>query len=214
MTRLTTMITMAAALALLAMPAAAASVSPALYHSPGSTGADPGTPPSFMAGGGIETMYLFLDAGAVPTETGIVCDNGNGDDTCGLHFKICLTGDLTFVGSFAADVGVVQQSSTVAVPCVPGEPSVLGTELNVAILTTASPLAVVPTRLGTIDVDTSGPNGGDGELTMLQTVDADLELTNGTTRPLFIVPEPGFLLQLVPGAALLWFLSRRTNRRE
>jgi hypothetical protein len=70
-----------------------------------------------------------------------------------------------------------------------------------------------------MQVNVSGLAGGVVNLTMLQTVDADLDLLDGTPRVLLDVskpvPEPGILSVLVPGVAMLWLLNRRrVNRRE
>jgi len=204
MTRLGIVMMTTAALAVLGTSAAA---TPALYHSPGNTGLDPATidptkPPDIVSRSSFQEVYLWIDPGGIPHTTGTICDNGDGDDTCGLHFKLCLAPGISFIGFADATGGVVEQSSSP--PCKDEGP---GTQINIAILTTASPLPSEPSQIGTLQVDTSAVDDGLVTLEMLQAVDADLELKDGI--PTTLVPEPGLIGMLLPGIALLLFLKRR-----
>jgi hypothetical protein len=192
------------ALLLALLAAAPAAGMPTLYHSPGDTGVDPGAFPPTLPSGTAHTVYLYLDAGPDPTTLGTVCHaspsggGGNGDETCGLHFRIEVSGDLSILG-FSPEVGSATANNT-------------GTQLTAAIVTTASPLPPGPTRFGSLQL-ASGSLGGTGELTLLQAVDADLELQSASSRTLFFVPEPGRALLLGAGLAGLALLHRLRARR-
>jgi len=190
-----------------ALVASAATAAPKLYHSPGDTGIAPADTPSLPLGG-TPVLYLYLDPGSVPTSNGgTPCNGGiggmggNGDETCGVNFEVRVSGDLSIMNFNPDSIGMEEFTLT-------------GDTLKVAIVTTNPHLSAVPTRVGTMQIDTSGPQGGTGNLVMLQTVDADLELKTGAPDELFTVPEPGFLSLLLPGAGLLAFLARARIRRE
>ncbi len=194
-----------AALMLPLLVAAPAAAMPTLYHSPGDTGADPGPVPPVLPTGSPQTVYLYVDPGPDPTTLGTVCHDspsgggGNGDESCGLHFRIEVTGDLSIL-SFSPQAGIATSRNT-------------GSQLTAALVTTAVPLLPGPTRIGTLQV-TGGPLGGTGQLAMLQTVDADLELQIGSPRAIFFIPEPGRELLLgvgLAGLALLHRLARRAG---
>ena len=127
------------AVLLTARPADAA---PTVYHSPGDTGEDPGQDPPHLPTGSPRTVYLYLDPGPnATTNQGSLCNagaggvGGNGDETCGLHFRIEVSGDLSILG-FTPQVGSATSKIT-------------GSQLTAAVVTTAQPLPPGPTRIGT-----------------------------------------------------------------
>ncbi|MBW2723738.1 MAG: hypothetical protein JRE71_05070, partial [Deltaproteobacteria bacterium] len=127
---------------------------------------------------------------------------GNGDESCGIHFKIAVTGDLSIL-SYSPILGISEYNNT-------------GSELDASLVTT-DPLDILqigPTKIGTLVLDVSGAQGGLGSVTLLRSVDADLELVGGNGRDVFFVPEPAVVLQLVVGALGLAVLDRRRAVRE
>ena len=85
-----------------------------------------------------------------------------------------------------------------------------GTVLTAALVTPGDPIPTGPTRIGTLQL--VGADGS-GQLDMVETVDASLDLGAGTARELFFVPEPRVDLLAVVGVAGLAALSRLRRRR-
>jgi hypothetical protein len=198
--------------ALLALAQAPAHASqPALFHSPGDTGQDPGTLVPPLQPGGSHTLYLYLHPGSVASSGGCnasTCGgSGTGDETCGLNFEVLVDGDLELTG-FSSSFG--QLSSMLD----DVDDNGVDETLRVAIVTTNPPIcAQQATRLGTLTL-TSGTAGGTVELKKLETADADLELKSGVApRDLAFIPEPGAWQQLAAGAVALAALARRRARR-
>lgn len=202
--------------AALAMSAPQSSAQPTLYFTTDGSGSDPGTPVELPLGGS-ELIRLWFNPGPTPSDPGPVFCNGgaggtggNGDDSCAIHFKILVDGDLS-ISSFNPLVGIAEVNSTT-------------TDINASILTT-DPGAFLPadtaTEVATFMLDTSGTQGGIGTVTFLQSVDADLDLVVGIEdRGLFCVPEcvpvpePAVVLQLVFGALSLAVLDRCRKRQQ
>ena len=111
MIRIISMVLFAVALACLGTSAAA---SPTLFHDPAALGIDPGSNvPQLPAGGGTEILILYLHPGDVETDNGgTPCNDGaggpggNGDEACGFHFEIAVTGDVAIVGGFSSEEGM------------------------------------------------------------------------------------------------------------
>jgi hypothetical protein len=178
---------------------------PMLYYTDDISGVPPGTTPQLPLGG-TPTIHLWFNPGPTPNATGTICDDGNGDDSCGIHFKITVNGDLGISNfQFEPEYAIAQMSAT-------------STEVNASIVATdpADILpANIPTKVATFDLDASNPQGGLGEVTFLQSVDADLELVaNGIVGPVFFVPEPAVALQLTAGALGLAALNRRRLNQQ
>ncbi len=187
---------------------------PTLYYSPDDTGTDPATVP-ILPLGSTETIHLYFNPGTSRSTLGTVCNGGtggtggDGDESCAIHFKIAVTGDLSIL-SFSPLVGIPEHSINIS-----------GTELNVTLVTVDPyidvPLFPLPpwTKLGSFELDVSGIDGGIGSVTLLQSVDADLDLVAGANRDVFYVPEPVLLVQLAFGALGLagLGLQRRPPRK-
>ena len=189
--------------ALLAMAPGAAVADPTIFFDDTGLGNPPSDPPVLSVQGGVQPVELYLDPGSLVTSNGgDLCQSGtglggDGDETCGAHFEVSVSGDLSIV-DFTDHAGTLEANIAPT-----------GQRLSVALVTTLDPLPAGPTLIGTIQVDTSGSFGGTGRLEMLQTVDADLELQTGVPRILFFVPEPDLAIGLIAGALLLALLARR-----
>ena len=81
--------------------AAPSSAETAVYHSPNDDGA-PG--PTLVPPSGTQSVYLYVDGGAVASAGGTACDEGQGDEVCGFDLEITPQFGLTF-GAFNAEVG-------------------------------------------------------------------------------------------------------------
>jgi len=193
--------------ALLGGAASIAIAVPTLYHGPGGVSADPSTVP-FVPIGSTETIHLFFNPGTNPSSNspfdycngGAGGTGGDGDETCGVHFKIKVTGDL-LISNFQPSWGLSESHINAS-----------NTELSASLVTTNPVLPLGPTEIATFDLDVSGSQGGIGTVTMLQSVDADLDLLTGTTRDVFFVPEPAVALQLGCSALTLAALKRLRRR--
>jgi hypothetical protein len=184
-------------------PSPGTATPPVLYHSPGDTGANPGEIVPALPNTGPRTVYLYLNPGSTPTSNGeVVCDGGegvvagDGDEACGVHFQIQVTGGLS-IANFVPEHGGTRFTNT-------------GTVLTAALVTPGDPIPTGPTRIGTLQL--VGADGS-GQLDMVETVDASLDLGAGTARELFFVPEPRVDLLAVVGVAGLAALSRLRRRR-
>ena len=63
-------------------------------------------------------------------------------------------------------------------------------------------------KIGTLFLDTTGPQGGRGRPTSVENVSASMALRSDSGPDLFFVPEPGSTLLLVSGVAGLALLHR------
>jgi len=166
-----------------------------LYHSPNDDG-QPAIGPAQVPPGGTQSVYLYIDGGASASPGGTACDSGPGDEVCG--YTLTLTGltGLTLLG-FTPDGGANVLHN-------------LGSlELRVNGLDTDAPTPG-PKRIGELVVD--AVVGGSLELTSGEAIGADLSSEVLPVGEVVTVPEPGVLLQLASGSALLWCLGRRRAR--
>lgn len=164
-----------------------------VYHSPD----DDGLPGSTeIPAGGMQPVYLYIDAGAVASETGSACNDGQGDEVCGYDLEVTGLNGLTFL-LFSADVDadLLVNSS--------------GASMKVNGLDTQSPTPG-PQRIGELLVIAAV--GSELELTSGEVVGADLGSEMLSTTTLVTVPEPGQLLLLGSGIGLLIVLARRRAR--
>jgi hypothetical protein len=176
---------------LCATPAIATQV----FHSPNDDGQPAAGPPSIPEGG-VQSVYLYIDGGASASAVGTACAAGTGSEVCG--YTLTLTGltGLTLAG-FVPDVGadLLYDSDTI--------------ELVINGLDTAAPTPG-PKRIGELSV--LAVAGGSLELTGGEVVGADLSSETLASGEIVAVPEPGALLQLACGSALLGFLGHRRLR--
>jgi len=141
-------------------------------------------------------VYLYIDGGASASVVGTACVTGSGSEVCG--YTLTLTGltGLTLAG-FVPDVGadLLYDSDTI--------------ELVINGLDTAAPTPG-PKRIGELSVVAVA--GGSLELTGGEVVGADLSSETLASGEIVAVPEPGALLQLACGSALLGCLGYRRLR--
>ena len=164
-----------------------------VYHSPN----DDGLPGSAeIPAGGMQPVYLYIDGGAVASEVGSACNDGQGDEVCGYDLELTGLDGLTFL-FFTADVDadLLVNSS--------------GSSMKLNGLDTQSP-APGPQRIGELLVIAAV--GSELELTSGEVVGADLGSDNLSTTTLVTVPEPSQLLLLASGIGLLVLLARRRAR--
>lgn len=169
-----------------------------VYHSPNDDGENPGVALNLPVGPW-ESLFLYLDTGAIASANGVPCSDGNGRELCGYEVIVDALGGAFFV-DFIPSNGVVHRLT----------PTQLETN---GIFGTNPQLG--PVRIGELKVASSQPGGevmvmfGQAILAGLQTETIPQAIVAVTP-----VPEPAVALQLVPGALLLAGLARaRRNRR-
>jgi hypothetical protein len=162
-----------------------------VFHSPNDDGQPSGGPASVPPG--VQSVYLYIDGGALASPGGTACDSGSGDEICGYTLRLTGLAGLT-LASFTPDVGADLLHALTA------------TELRVNGLDTLAPTPG-PKRIGELAVN--AVTGGSLELTDGEAVGADLSSEILPVAEIVTVPEPGALLQLTSGTALLFCLRRR-----
>jgi lysophospholipase L1-like esterase len=181
-------------LMLIVVPSAIAAT-PALYHSPNDDGIQPGSVP-VEPGTPTVTLFLYLDAGAIPTAIGSPCIDGEGDEICQWEFALGLAGSAT-VSGFTPDVAqsVVQKIGASQFAATGGD--AVGGEIG-------------PIRIGELVLNTP-----DGNWSVLVTdgsvVDASFALDD-VPQDLIAAPEPAWAAQLVAGWLALLGWTRRRGR--
>jgi hypothetical protein len=167
-----------------------------VYHSPGDDG-QPATGPPEVPGGGVRSVYLYIDGGASASPVETACDTGTGSEVCGYTLTLTALTGLTLSG-FAPDAGADLLYDLTAL------------ELRVNGLDTQAPTPG-PKRIGELSVN--AVTGGSLELTSGEVIGADLSSESLASGEVVAVPEPGALLQLVSGATMIGCLGRRRARR-
>lgn len=146
--------------------------------------------------GGVQSVYLWVDGGAVASSGGTVCNVGTGDEVCGYTIELTGLNGLT-LSSFAGDAG-----ANLLVNFSAGSMKVNG-------LDTQSPTAG-PHRIGELFVNAVG--GGEVELSSGEVIGADLSSEALASATVVTVPEPSQLALLASGIGLLLTLARRRGR--
>jgi hypothetical protein len=179
--------------ALFSLDARAQSV---VYHSPNDNGVNPGIVFDLPLSVG-EPLNLYLDAGALESQSGTACNDGDGREVCGYDIDIDALGSAYFT-NFVPGPNVV---STVT----PSKAKINGIfSLNPA-------LGAV--KIGQLSAASSDENGA-VMMTGGTVVLAALQSESVSQMILAQVPEPLGSLPLIAGGVLLAGLSRRRRERS
>jgi hypothetical protein len=180
------------AAALFAQPAFAATQ---VYHSPADDGV-PAVGPPVVSEGGVRSVFLYIDGGSVPSQTGEACVEGAGDEICGYELHLTGLDGLTFA-DFTSD------------PAADLIENLSAGELKLNGLDGVSP-SPGPKRIGELLVNAT--TGGAVELTSGEAVGADLESEQLSATTIVSVPEPGRLMLLGSGLLFLVCVGRKRMR--
>jgi len=171
---------------------------PVVYHSAGNTsGLLPYVPA--LPRDATPIIYLYLDPGSLVSSGPTLCFDADGEESCGFHIEVDVAGDPQFI-LFTAN-GDAEW-----------DPTFPGNRFVVNGLTTDSP-SVGPRLLGMLQLDTSGAQGGNINVTVVQSVAGDGQIDVGSPTTIAFVPEPGFPLLLASGIGGLAVLNRLRRRR-
>ena len=178
-----------------ALLCATPSIATQVYHSPNDDGQPAAGPPS-VPEGGVQPVYLYIDGGASASAGGTACDTGTGNEVCGYTLTLTGLAGLTLAG-FTPDVGadLLHDLSSL--------------ELRINVLDTAAPTPGSK-RIGELSVNALA--GGSLELSSGEVIGADLSSEILPVGEVVAVPEPGVLLQLACGSALLACLGHHRAR--
>lgn len=133
---------------------------------------------------GEHTLPIYMDGGPLPSSSD-VCSSGSGDEICGIQFRLKSTGSVTFQGFVPnGDLSFRLESSALHVAGGNYATGNLG-----------------PTKLGELTIDALAP--GFVNLATAEMIGANLQSTKLAAAPSVSVPEPGFLVSITAGIALL-----------
>lgn len=165
-----------------------------VFHSPNDDGLPGATQ---IPSGGVQSVFLYIDGGAVSSSPGSACNDGAGDEVCGFDLELTGLAGLTF-SAFNADTG-----ADLLVNFSAGSIRINGLD----------PLAssAGPQRIGELLVDAA--DGGGVELTSGEVIGADLGSEVLSAKTLVTAPEPASLPMLVSGLGLLLLLARTKAKR-
>jgi hypothetical protein len=179
--------------ALFSLDARAQSV---VYHSPNDNGVNPGIVFDLPLSTG-EPLKLYLDAGALPSDSGDACNDGNGREVCGYDIDIDALGSAYFTNFLPEPNVVFTLTSKKA-------------KIN-GIFSLSPGLGSV--KIGQLTAASSDENGA-VMLTGGTIVLAALQSESMPQMFLAQVPEPLGSLPLIAGGVLLAGLSRRRRERS
>ncbi len=169
-------------------------VPPTIFHSPANDGVPP-TGAVVVSTGGTRTLHLFMATGTVPSSTGVVCEDGNGDEVCAIEGQIAITGGSSLL-DFTPNGDVVFSLSSELLRFNGGDPI-------------AGDLGSV--KLGDLRIDAIEP--GAIELASGASVAANLALEGLAVATLTTVPEPDAVISSAVAIGLVLF-SRLARRRD
>lgn len=161
-----------------------------IYHSPNDDGLSGS---STIASGGVQTVYLYIDGGTIPSSPGRACHDGLGDEVCGYDLELTGLNGLT-LSSFNPD-----PSANLLI-------NVSAASVRLNGLDTQSPTPG-PHRIGELQVVAGA--GGELQLTSGEVVGANLGSEVLAAATLAIVPEPHGSFLMGSGVGLLAVLARR-----
>jgi hypothetical protein len=179
--------------AMLLAPSALASQ---VFHSPGDDGV-PAIGEPIVAEGGVQSVFLYVDGGALASLAGSACNDGAGDEVCGFSVTLTGLGGLT-LSAFNAD---------------PGADLLVNLGAGSIVINGLDPVSPTPgpKRIGELLVNAAV--GGSVELSGGEVVGADLSTETLLVGTLVVVPEPSKLALLASGLLLLRTLAERRQRR-
>ncbi len=192
---------LAAALGLVAalswgMPATAThATGTQVFHSPNDNGQPAGGFPE-VPSGGVSSLYLYIHGGASASPVGTACDTGTGNEVCGYTLTLTALTGLTLAG-FTPDEGANLLHG------------INGLEFRLNGLDTLTPTPG-PKRIGELLVN--GVEGGSLQLSSGEVIRADLSSEIVASSQVVYLPEPGALLMLASGVALLGCLGHGRAR--
>jgi hypothetical protein len=166
------------------------SAQPVVYYSPADDGTNPNSSVYYPLGGN-RTLYLYGDGGTLASSSGVVCEDGSGEEICGWDVLVEAREGVTFTAFRPeGDIHHALGATTLRFHGGDHQTGQLG-----------------PTKLGELDIDTSAE--GSAQLSGGQAVDAGLDLHDLRPARLTQVPEPGVGVGLLAGSALLVLLGRK-----
>jgi len=172
------------------VPAASAQVR--VFHSPANDGVDPGGTQVIEPGDPV-TLHLYIENDGIPTATGTVCEDGDGNELCGYDLTFEALGGIQF--DVYSEVADTRQSLTAT-----------RLRLNAVEAVGGASGAI---HIGDLTIDASV--GTTVDLVSGQVLDASLNLAPVAPRSLVFVPEPGALVGLAGGLLLLVLLKRSSS---
>lgn len=165
-----------------------------VYHSPNDNGVNPGIVFDLPVSTG-EPLNLYLDAGALSSQSGTACNDGNGREVCGYDIEVDALGSAYFTNFLPQPNVVFTLTSKKA-------------KIN-GIFSLSPALGAV--KIGQLTAASSDENGA----VMMTGGTVVLAALQGESVPqtmLAQVPEPIGTLPLVAGVAFLAGLGRRRQR--
>jgi hypothetical protein len=184
----------------------------AIYHSTaGGPDPDPGGEYE-VPNSSSELIVLNLDGGNIPTTTGEVCLDGDGEEVCGVDVTIkVIKGSILSFSAASSQIASHISSSSIEIP-IPNQIRI------VAVLAINPPEDVPPTAdpfyLGDLEIDATAGTSLFVVVTSGEAVDAHGDIVAVPLRTIAVgtVPEPALWLMLTAGSALLSALGRRRLR--
>lgn len=160
-----------------------------VFHSPANDGVDPGGTQAIEPGDPV-TLHLYIENDGIPTATGTVCEDGDGNELCGYDLTIEGFGGIQF-DAFSEMADTRQSLTTTRL------------RLNAVEAVNGVSGAIY---IGDLTIDAT--SGTTVDLVSGQVLDASLNLAPVAPRSLVSVPEPGVLAGLACGSLLLSLLKR------
>jgi hypothetical protein len=180
---------------------------PVVYHSLDDSGTRPsGSTPPEIAAENNEQLYLYIDYDNNPdvgasSGAGTMCENKDGDETCGFDVLIEMTTDTatfdTFTPASTKIVGHIDADTRTSL-------RVNGLDINGML---------IPAEIGTLTVDALDANQLQIRVQGVHRVGAAGQLDAIQHEVIVQLPEPAVGLLLIPGVAALAALDRLRRRR-
>jgi hypothetical protein len=177
------------------LSASEASAQTAVFHSPNDNGQNPLLIHNLPIGPG-ESLFLYLDAGAIASQNGVPCNDGDGREVCGYDIQVEALGTTFFV-DFVPEANVVYNLTP--------------TKVKINGLFSLNP-ALGAIRIG--ELKAGSHNDGAVMMTTGKVVLAGLQVESVPQQMVASVPEPIGTLPLMTGIAFLIGLDGRRRSRS